>query len=61
MHRLSAPSFGDGADDPSVHNTKIPLTVWFWAAYLMTTYQQIRGGTDLFQGVQPRPQHIELC
>jgi ribosomal protein L37AE/L43A len=20
-----------------LHNTKIPLTVWFWAAYLMTT------------------------
>ncbi len=20
-----------------LHNTKLPLTVWFWAAYLMTT------------------------
>ena len=20
-----------------LHNTKIPLTVWFWAAYLMAT------------------------
>jgi hypothetical protein len=20
-----------------LHNTKVPLTLWFWAAYLMTT------------------------
>ena len=23
-----------------LHNTKTPLTVWFWAAYLMTTDKQ---------------------
>src|SRR5713226_4486055 len=35
MSRLSAPGFADRRD--FLHNTKTPLTVWFWAAYLMTT------------------------
>jgi transposase-like protein len=34
VHRLSAPSLTAGT---ILHNTKTPLTVWFWAAYLMTT------------------------
>jgi hypothetical protein len=32
---VSAPVFGDIWDH--LHRTKIPLTYWFWAAYLMTT------------------------
>jgi len=32
---LSASGLADGRNHP--HNTKTPLTVWFWAAHLMTT------------------------
>jgi len=30
-----APGFADSGDNPAI--TRKPLTVWFWAAYLMTT------------------------
>ena len=35
MCRLPVPGLADGRT--VLHNTKSPLTVWFWAAFLMTT------------------------
>ncbi len=34
-----------------LHNTKLPLTIWFWAAYLMTTDK--RGISALLLQRQP--------
>ena len=36
VRRLPPADLGDGRDDPA--RQKLPLTVWFWAAYLMATH-----------------------
>ena len=36
VRRLPPADLGDGRDD--LHASKLPLTVWFWAAYLMATH-----------------------
>ena len=36
MHQLPSPDLGDRGD--ILHGSKLDLTVWFWAAYLMATH-----------------------